>query len=220
MTGLAPPPTAIGREPRRRRQGSLWAVGLSLLLLAGCGVPLSSPPTAITQVPYNLMEPAAPPTPQTSVPTRRGPFIYWVNSADRLTPIEAGTTTSDTADAVAEVLPRLAQGPSEPERLTGLSTALGPDVTLAVNQIVDGRADIDVAIGPPAPTAQRLPLAVGQVVLSLTSIPGVDSVLLTSDGTPIEAPLPDGVLTARPLTAADFTSLVANGPAPTKTPGS
>ena len=206
----------------------VWTA-LVVLTLAACGVPTTSPPTAITEVPYNLMETAAPPTPQRTTPARRGPFIYWLNATDQLTATEAGTMTSDAAVAVdvpaserdveeylvggiaAAVLSGLAQGPSEPERLIGVSTALGPDVSLTVNRVEGGRADIDVQIGPRGPTARRLPLAVGQIVLSLTSISGIDSVWLMSDGTPIEAPLPDGALTARPLTAQDFTALVAGG---------
>jgi Sporulation and spore germination. len=188
----------------------VWTA-LVVLTLAACGVPATSPPTAITQVPYNLMETAVPPTPQRTTPARRGPFIYWLNATDQLTATEAGTMTSDAADAAAAVLSGLAQGPSEPERLIGVSTALGPDVSLTVNRVEGGRADIDVQIGPRGPSARRLPLAVGQIVLSLTSISGIDSVWLMSDGTPIEAPLPDGALTARPLTAQDFTALVAGG---------
>lgn len=196
----------------------LVSTALVVLTLAACGVPVTSPPTAITEVPYNLMETAEPPTPLPSTPVRRGPFIYWVNAADQLVAIEAGTTTSDAPDTVAAVLTRLAQGPSELERESGLSTALGPDVSLTVNRIEGGRADIDITIGPPGPSARRLPLAVGQIVLSLTSASGIDSVWLMSDGTPIEAPMPDGALTARPLTAQDFTALVEAGQPSPATP--
>jgi spore germination protein GerM len=195
----------------------VWTA-LVVLTLAACGVPATSPPTAITEVPYNLMETAVPPTPQRTTPARRGPFIYWLNATDQLTATEAGTMTSDAADAAAAVLSGLAQGPSEPERLIGVSTALGPDVSLTVNRVEGGRADIDVQIGPRGPSARRLPLAVGQIVLSLTSISGIDSVWLMSDGTPIEAPLPDGALTARPLTAEDFTALVAGGAGGARSP--
>jgi len=200
-----------GVKSRLRLIRLLASTALAVLTLATCGVPATSPPTAITEVPYNLMETAAPPTPLPSTPARRGPFIYWVNAADQLTAIEAGTTTSDAPDTVAAVLTGLAQGPSELERESGLSTALGPDVSLTVNRIEGRRADIDITIGPPGPSARRLPLAVGQIVLSLTSISGIDSVWLMSEGTPIEAPLPDGALTARPLTAQDFTGLVGGG---------
>jgi spore germination protein GerM len=196
----------------------LASTALVVLTLAACGVPVTSPPTAITEVPYNLMETAAPPAPLPSTPARRGPFIYWVNAADQLVAIEAGTTTGDAPDTAAAVLTRLAQGPSELERESGLSTALGPDVSLTVNRIEGSRADIDVTIGPPGPSARRLPLAVGQIVLSLTSTSGIDSVWLMSEGTPIEAPLPEGALTARPLTAQDFTALVEAGQPSPATP--
>jgi len=195
------------------RQRAIRVLGAALVVLAldACGVPTASPPTAITEVPYNLMDTPAPPTPLPSTPATRGPFIYWVDAADQLAAIEAGTTTSDPADTVAALLTRLAQGPSDLERESGLSTALGPDVSLTVNRIEGGRADIDITIGAPGPAARRLPLAVGQIVLALTSISGIDSVWLMSDGAPIEAPLPDGALTARPLTAEDFGSLIADG---------
>ena len=203
-----------GAMSRLRATRLLAGAALVVLAVAACGVPTTSPPTAITEVPYNLMETPAPPSPLPSTPATRGPFIYWVNAADQLAAIEAGTTTSDAADTVAALLTRLAQGPSDLERESGLSTALGPDVSLTVNRIEGGRADIDITIGPPGPSARRLPLAVGQIVLSLTSISGIDSVWLMSDGTPIEAPLPDGALTARPLTAQDFSALVAGQPPP------
>lgn len=45
----------------------VWTA-LVVLTLAACGVPATSPPTAITEVPYNLMETAAPPTPQRTTP--------------------------------------------------------------------------------------------------------------------------------------------------------
>lgn len=208
-----------------RRWVAVGVLGVLGLLappaLAGCGVPSSSPATTITEVPYGLMEPAAPSTPRPSVPAERGPFIYWLDESDRLSPIEAGAMTSDQPDAVATVLSRLAAGPSELERMSGMSTALGPDVSLALNRIVDGRAEIEIKIGTPAPSARRLPVAVGQIVLSLTSVPGIDSVVLMADGQPIEAPLPDGVLTARPLTAEDFAGLVGGDVpgASTKTAG-
>ena len=62
----------------------LAGAALVVLALAACGVPTTSPPTAITEVPYNLMETPAPPTQLPSTPATRGPFIYWVNAADQL----------------------------------------------------------------------------------------------------------------------------------------
>jgi len=46
--------------------------------------------------------------------------------------------------------------------------------------------------------------AVAQLVLTATSLQGVDAVRLTIGGDPVEAPLPTGELTSAPLTAADY----------------
>ena len=53
-------------------------------------------------------------------------------------------------------------------------------------------------------------LAIAQVVMTLTSLPGVDSVQFVRDDETVEVPLPDGTLVRRPLTAADYSSLLAS----------
>ena len=57
-----------------------------------------------------------------------------------------------------------------------------------------------------------------QVVLTLTSHPDVHSVSFTSDGQPVEAPLADGIIAHRPLTAADYASFLAPRAKPSPTP--
>jgi hypothetical protein len=46
----------------------------------------------------------------------------------------------------------------------------------------------------------------------LPSLPEVGAVLLTSDGDPLEAPLPSGELSSEPLEARDLQSLVVAPP--------
>jgi hypothetical protein len=67
------------------------------------------------------------------------------------------------------------------------------------------------------PSPERQPLAVGQVVLTATSVPGVDGVLLDGvDGHPGEMPLPGGALTTRPLRRSDYVELLRpRTPSPT-----
>ncbi len=60
-------------------------------------------------------------------------------------------------------------------------------------------------------SAERLPMAVGQLVLTVLSAPGIRSVELVSDDGPIEAPLPGGVLTEGPVTVDDYIGLVVSG---------
>ena len=58
-------------------------------------------------------------------------------------------------------------------------------------------------------------LEVAQIVLTATSVPGVDAVLLELAGEPIEAPLPDGELADRPLTAQDYATATVPSVPPT-----
>jgi Sporulation and spore germination len=96
---------------------------------------------------------------------------------------------------------------------------------LTLTDVTGGRAGVDIRAGDQAPSPGRLPLAVGQLVLTLTSIEGVDEVVLTAGGAPIEAPLPGGALTDRPLRAADYAALrsprsqppATSSPSPTAT---
>ena len=47
-----------------------------------------------------------------------------------------------------------------------------------------------------------------QIVLTATSVPGVDAVRLTLSGAPVEAPLPSGELTSEPLNADDYATFL------------
>ena len=63
-----------------------------------------------------------------------------------------------------------------------------------------------------APSGAASRRAVAQIVLTATSVPGVDAVLLTLDGDPVEAPLPSGELTSAPLTETDYEPLLVAPP--------
>ena len=177
--------------------------------LSACGAPTSSEVSPITAVPYDLMSPATSATSAPTVDAATTPQVYLVRD-DVLMPVQASRALDvDVTATVATTLERLAEGPSREERGRGLSTALGPDVGIALDRLDGTTAIIDVRAGDQAPTASRLPLAVGQIVLTVLSVPGVESVLLTSEGEPIQAPLPGGALTDRPLVAGDYAALAA-----------
>ncbi len=202
-----------------------WLTGTAYLVMvalvaAACGVPTQGPPVTITRVPYGLTQ-AEPSAPSTPAPTgTERPYVYLVRD-QVLVPVKASATDlGDPARAVAEVLAQLADGPSDADRSAGLSTALGPDTGFRLTGFDDGVARIDIAAGEQVPAPSRVPLAVAQVVLSVTSVPGVDSVLISRDGTPVELPLPGGALTAAPVTGRDYAGLVASTTAPsTSAPG-
>ncbi|MGA8978599.1 MAG: GerMN domain-containing protein [Pedococcus sp.] len=185
--------------------GALLLVGTSVL--GGCGVPTRTSAEVITAVPYDLGRGPADPGPTSRVSSSATSTIWWVRD-DLLVPVPAAPEAPSTLATARAAIDRLAGGPTESDRGRGLSTALGPDVRLSVAVTSSGRATVDIGSGDQAPSAGQLPLAVGQLVLTLTSIPGIDDVTLTAAGEPVEAPLPGGVLTGRPLTARDYAYLV------------
>jgi hypothetical protein len=172
-------------------------------------------------VPYGLASPT--PSAPTAGPTDAAlvaAAVYLVTPEDVLVALGremAGGTTEEQLDAL---LGELAAGPTRQERADELSTALPPEVERDAVEVSDGTATIDIAGPVDAPSGTESRRAVGQIVLTATSLPGVREVLLTRQGAPVDAPLPDGQLTSLPLTAADYEAhLTAPAPSATVTPG-
>jgi hypothetical protein len=180
-------------------------------LLAACGVPTGgvTTPIASTAVPYGLAEPmtAEPTSADPQLPS--GVLVYFPDADLVLRTVPLDSTEA----SVTAVLAQLAAGPDATQRDQGLQSALGPDVRLTADPAVDGVVAVDVVALAQDPSADRLPVAVGQIVLSLTSVPGVRGVTLQREGQPREVPLPGGSLTSRVLTAQDYVSLTMSDPA-------
>ena len=90
------------------------------------------------------------------------------------------------------------------------------DTTTLNNAMMERRPTAVARCASPADVAaaiaharrERLPLAVGQLVLSLSSAPGVDGIRLVTSGEAVDVPLPDGALADRPVTADDYVELL------------
>ena len=195
----------------RRRAGPVVAAVL-LAAVTACGVPDSPRPVVVdpAEVPYGLLEEARPaqdPEPEDQVPPDQ-PRVFFLGSEDRLValPLEPAPGAPPLLAAVGA----LSAGPDADSRERGLGTAIPPGLTLAVTRLEQRTATIDLR-GETGPTGEQGPRAVAQIVLTATSVPQVDQVLLTRQGQPLEAQLPDGALTAAPLRAADYRSLVRGG---------
>jgi hypothetical protein len=202
-----------------RARLAVAAVLSVLLALAGCGVPTSGEPDAIpsSEVPFGLASPAPSSPAATSAPVQVGePRIYLVEPNDALVPVAREVPEGTVHDRLAILLKYLSTGPTNTEKRHRISTALPPDVVLRVRDLTDERATIDISGPADAPSGKGSRRAVGQIVLTATSLPEVHQVLLTTDGTPIEAPLPSGELTSQPLTASDYSVLI-HPPTPTPT---
>ena len=189
---------------------------LGLMLAASaCGVPTGGAPETIapSDVPYGLASSSPPRTPEPSPPPRSDePRIYLVAADNVLVPRGRAVPAGTSADRLNRLVDELAAGPDSAELGGQLSTALPPEVRLSVTAVDDDTATIDISGSENAPSGLESRRAVGQIVLSATSLPGVGAILLTRDGMPVEAPLPSGELTSEPLTADDYAALLTSPP--------
>ncbi|SDF57505.1 Sporulation and spore germination [Blastococcus fimeti] len=189
------------------------------LVLAGCGVPTGGTPSTIAaeDVPYGLASPSPSPTPtaapEASTVTSR---VHWIGVGEAVVPRLREVSGTTRRERLASLLEQLAAGPTPAELDEELSTALPPKIQLVVTGFEDGTATIDLEVQTQELSGVSGRRAVAQIVLTATSVPGVQAVLLELSGEPIEAPLPAGALTAGPLTARDYAA--ATVPAPVAVP--
>ena len=190
---------------------------IGLAVPAGCGVPTGGAPTTIaaSDIPYGLAEPRPTATAPPSTTSRMDPArIVLVGDGDVLVARSRDIGGSSRRERLKQLLAALAEGPSDAERDEQLSTALPPEVRLTLAGVSDGVATVDIDGPAEAPSGWASRRAVAQIVLTATSVTGVDAVRLTLSGDPVEAPLPSGELTSEPLTAADYAVLRTASPSP------
>jgi len=208
---------------RWARRGQALAAALALTVLAGCGLPAGgdAQPVDPKDVPYGLLAPtpgSAATAATTGTLRAAQPAVYLLSGETTLVPVATpplpvGLTTQQRLEAVLRIL---ANSPGEAQRGQGLATALPPGVELQLVQLDGTTADVQVGPSVKGPSPERVPLAIGQLVLTATSVPGVDSVQLITDGEPVEVPLPGGALTSEPLHRSDYGELLTpRTPSPT-----
>ncbi|GAA1766735.1 hypothetical protein GCM10009795_011540 [Nocardioides hankookensis] len=178
-----------------------------MLILAACGVPDGGDVRTVDRdaVPYRLLESDQPsPAPTTGAITRAtAPAVFWVDG-DRLLPeATADSCTSSPSLLVEHLLTSLTTGPSEEARAAGRSSALPTDFVLHLVAVRGGTAEVDIDPGASL-SAEQLPLAVAQVVLTVTTAPAVEAVTFVDDGEQVRAPMPGGVLTEGPVRPGDY----------------
>jgi spore germination protein GerM len=201
----------------RRRLRLLTALLAGVLALTGCGVPADRSPSPIdpSSVPFGLSDPApsgetVSPSPTTALDA---PKVYLVDPTRPTTYLvsrsRSGQLPADPVVALQVVLLDLAQGPNADDRTLGLTSAVPPGAVLTLAKLDAGTATIDLSGDFANPPVAEQPQFAGQIVLTATAVPGVEQVLLTSNGQQLQLPVADGSITGLPLTATDYSSLLA-----------
>lgn len=208
-----------------RTRWSRWGSGTSIALaasltVAACGVPTGGETRRIesSAVPYGLLrdrdQSIVRATGEGVAPGEiRGRIgLLGGDSAVRL--VERDVATGSPAAVAGLLLKELQRGPTDAERRFGLDSAVSPEARLRVTGWRRDVLTVDVS-GELTAAPERLPLAVAQIVLTVTSVPSVRAVQFQHDGTVVQVPLGDGSLTSAALTRQDYQNLLQASPAPT-----
>ncbi|MEU8223706.1 GerMN domain-containing protein [Kribbella sp. NPDC048915] len=200
----------------RRPLRDAWSMATIVLvavaaLLVGCGVPVQNEPSPIdpAAVPTRLHSPTSPRSaPPAATPGRATIQVVFVQK-EQLVTLVRDASDPDPSDRLQTVIAALLAGPTAAEQANGLTSALPPDLQLSVGAIEGTRLELELSGETGGRSAAENVLAVGQIVLSVTAVPGIDEVTFSRDGKPVEALLADGALTGAPLKATDFAALRA-----------
>jgi hypothetical protein len=187
--------------------GRRAAVVLVVLAVSavGCGVPEQGlQPIDRDELPPALRDAPAP----TTAPPPAAPVVAelaWVR--DRQLVVEQVPFFSSPSPSTLVSL--LERGPVLTEPNVGLRSPLGGAEVIRGAERRGRAAVVRVGSFPTdLPEADQV-LGLGQLVISLTSLPDVDEVVLEADGDRVDVPLPDGSLVRRPLQRSDYEPLLA-----------
>jgi spore germination protein GerM len=101
----------------------------------------------------------------------------------------------------------LITGPTEAELGAGMRTAISPQTQLHSVAVNGTTAVIDVTSAFVEVAGQEQILALAQVVLTATTVPGITEVRFALEGQPVDVPRADGTLSSGPLSATDYAAL-------------
>ncbi|MER7243164.1 GerMN domain-containing protein [Kribbella sp. NPDC000426] len=188
---------------------ALVTVLAAAVVLAGCGVPVQQQPAPIdpAAVPSRLLRGNSPTSgPSSATPGKPAIQVVLVRN-DRLVTLVRDAPKPAPSDRLQTVISALLAGPTTTEQADGITSALPPELTLAVAGVQGQVVHLELSGETDGRSATENVLAVGQIVLSVTALSTVDQVTFSRNGQPVEALLADGALTTDPLTAADYAVL-------------
>jgi spore germination protein GerM len=169
--------------------------------LAACGFPTEDSPTPIGDEQTTTVS-----TPGTGSVVETGTATTWFIRADVLVSRVRDVPLPITAEAV---MATLGAGVTPAETNSGLRSAIPDAEMLLAADLARGTATVELAPGflDVAPGDQVL--ALGQVVLTLTDLPGVGRVRFQINGVAVAVPLPDGTSSDDSVSREDFAPLTS-----------
>lgn len=172
-------------------------------LCLGCGIKAEPGPRAL--------DPAAAPfraaiTEVSPAPTGAGRVLVYLARDGVLVAVTRRVPLPATPSSVLQAL---LAGPIQRELDAGLGSAVPPRVSVEPGSAVPGLVRLQVP-APDSSSGARTDevLGYGQLVLTLTSLPGVSSVQFVRDGKVLSVPRGDGALSSAALTRRDFAALL------------
>jgi spore germination protein GerM len=179
-------------------------------LTAGCATDTEPDARLVPDedVPFGLLDEVDTPPPTANGDAAQQSTVYLVNEDDLLVPVVRTTPRRDPGDVVALLDGDLTAAEVD----LGLRTLLDDDgdAELVVDVVVGrGIATIDLAAAFLELDGETQVLALAQLVLTLTSLPGIGQVAITTSGAPADVPRADGTTTSDPVAAADYSELIA-----------
>lgn len=182
--------------------------GLVLTLaLAGCGVTTEAAPRDVNppRGPFSALAASAAATPAAVPSGSVDEQLFFIRDSK----LVAVTRHVDIASTAQELVDALEAGPTETERTAGLSTALGGTDVISAVTLTGDRAELALTSPVDSGTRSDVVLAYAQLVCTLTARADITTVVFTQDGTAVGVPRGDLSLSDGPLTAADYSVLIA-----------
>jgi Sporulation and spore germination len=179
------------------------------MIIAGCGIPRDREPTI---TPGGVVMPADAPSDAPVVPA--GPSVpeadvaVFFVQAEHLVKVGRRVRRADLTGALDVLL----AGPKEAELAAGIRTAISPQTDLRTTRLDGDTAVVDLSAAFVEVGGAEQILAVAQVVLTTTALPGVGRVRFLLEGQDVEIPRADGTLSSESLGAADYEGLLTGAP--------
>ena len=193
--------------PHRRTGAFVVAAVTAASLGAACGIGADETPRSIRMETEDGRLPLEPSREDRT--DEIAATVYLVSPSGRLRPttrrVEA---SSDPSKVLAAALEVLVDGSTSWEGSGGLRSVVPSTTDVLAVSLEEGTAAVDLSSAFASIGGHQELLAVGQVVLTVTTFPGVRRLVLRLDGRATDLPLPDGSLADGPVTLSDYATLL------------